>query len=84
MTQGTAEQIMLRRTSVTIKPTVLKSEFACCAYLITVQANLWGSDRAMTGLQKVLLLWGHSCANSLFNTHVWPPLLLSGAMDAMH
>lgn len=70
MTQGTAEQIMLRRTSVTIKPTVLKSEFACCAYLITVQANLWGSDRAMTGLQKVLLPWGHSCANSLFNTHM--------------
>lgn len=42
MTQGTVEQSMPRRTSVTIKPTALKSEFACFAYLITVQTNLLG------------------------------------------
>lgn len=53
MAQGTAEQIMLRRISVTIKPTVLKSEFACFAYLITVQTNLLGSDRAIAKLLKV-------------------------------
>lgn len=50
MTQGTAEQTMLRRTSVTIKPRVLKSTFACCAYLITVQSKLLGPDRTMTWL----------------------------------
>lgn len=50
MTQGTAEQPMPRRTSVIIKPSVLKPEFSCCAYLITAQWNLLGPDRAMTGL----------------------------------
>ena len=54
MTQGTAEQTMLRRTSVTIKPRVLKSTFACCAYLITVQSKLLGPDRTMTWLWEIL------------------------------
>ena len=63
MTQGT-EQTTVRRTSVTIKARVLKSEVACCAYLIMVQSNLLGPDRAMTGLWKLLFSQGFSCANS--------------------
>lgn len=49
MTPGTAEHTM-QRTSVTIKARHLTSEFACCAYLITVHSNLLGPDRAMSRL----------------------------------
>lgn len=63
MARGTAEQTMLR-TSVTIKPTVLKSEFAGRPYLITAHSTLLGPDRAMAGLWEVLSPQGFSCANS--------------------
>lgn len=50
MTQGTAEQTLLWRTSVTIKPRPLKFEFACCAFLITVHTNFLDSDSVMLQL----------------------------------
>ena len=50
MIQGTAEQTLLCRTSVTIKPRLLKFEFACCACLITVHTNFLVSDRVMEQL----------------------------------
>lgn len=58
MTPGTAEQTM-QRTSVTIKARHLKSEFACCAYLITVHTYLLDSDRARgLGCRKCHFLRG--------------------------
>lgn len=50
MTQGTAEQTLLSRTSVTIKPRLTKFEFACCAFLITVHTNFLDFDRVMVQL----------------------------------
>lgn len=54
MTQGTAEQTLLRRTSVTMNPRLLKFEFSCCTCLITVHANYLVSDRVMAQLWKIL------------------------------